>query len=75
MELCQMSVSIQPENGFQQLPNPFARKHRGLDTGGGATDWGLEDFDKGKIGIFHLKQVCFSFSYPPPPHFFPFKPV
>lgn len=60
---------------FQQLPNPFARKHRGLDTGGEATDWGLEDFDKGKIGIFHLKQVWFFFLLFFPPVFFPFKPV
>lgn len=54
-----MSVSIQQEDVFQQLSNPFARKHRDLDKGGGAADWSLEDFYKGKIGIFHLRQVFF----------------
>lgn len=58
-----MSVSIQQENVFQQLSNPFAWKHRGLDKGGGAADWGLEDFYKGKIGIFHLRQVFFFFAF------------
>lgn len=57
-----MSVSIQQENVFQQLSNPFARKQRGLDKGGGAADWGLEGFYKGKIGIFHLRQVFFFFA-------------
>lgn len=70
-----MSVSIQQENVFQQLSHPFAEKHRGLDQGGGATGWGLEDSDKGEIEIFHLKQVLFFFAFsssssPPPPLFF-----
>lgn len=54
-----MSVSIQRENVFQQLPHPFA----GLDQGGGATGWGLEDSDKGETRIFHLKQVLFIYLF------------
>ena len=64
-----MSVSIQQENVFQQLSNPFAGKHRGLDKGGGAADWGLEGFYKGKIGIFSFKAgflflCCFFLFFP-----------
>lgn len=71
-----MSVSIQQENVFQQLSNPFAWKHGGLDKGGGAADQSLEDFYKGKIGIFHLRQVFFFFAFSSSSFFFffSFKP-
>lgn len=67
-----MSVSIQQENVFQQLSHPFTRKHRGLDQGGGAAGWSLEDSDKGETGIFHLKQVLFFFAFSSSSSFFPF---
>lgn len=47
---------------FNSFLTPLPGKHRGLDKGGGATDWGLEGFYKGKIGIFHLRQVFFFFA-------------
>lgn len=67
-----MSVSIQQENVFQQLSHPFAKKHRGLDQGGGAAGWSLEDSDKGETRIFHLKQVLFFFAFSSSSSFFPF---
>lgn len=58
-----MSLSIQQENVFNSFLTPLLGKHRGLDKGGGAADWGLEGFYKGKIGIFHLRQVSFFFAF------------
>lgn len=43
-ELCQMSFSIQQDNVFQ----PLAWKHRGLDQGGGAAHWAWGIFTKAR---------------------------
>lgn len=71
VELCQMSFSIQQDNVFQ----PLAWKHRGLDQGGGAAHWAWGIFTKARLEFFVSGRFSFSLHfllpfYPP----FPFKP-
>lgn len=58
-----MSVSIQQDNVFQQLSNPFAGKHRGLDQGGGAAHWAWRIFTKARLEFFISGRFSFSLRF------------
>lgn len=67
VELCQMSFSIQQDNVFQ----PLAWKHRGLDQGGGAAHWAWGIFTKARLEFVVSGRFSFSLRfllpfYPPP---------